>query len=384
MKHVLPDYLKEYNREVWSKHIDSLKDTIKAEASPGVPCAMQGKRNDLYLQSMGERFNDLVLDRVELMLLTSPAELESMSRRQRIDAGFMDPVRVFVKNEPHKALKVQQGRFRLIMSVSLIDKMIEMLLTRHLYKLEILNWRRIPSKPGIGFTDEDNALVYEDIISSGLKMDASDMGGWDWSVKEWMIKDEAENVVKLCVNPNLHWAHLVRAKAELECKTIFQFSDGVMVEPTYPGIVNSGKLKTSRGNSWKRVRLADLVGSRKTIAAGDDCVESHVEGALEKYTAFGVSLKEYVPVDGKFEFCSRIYSSCGSFPINAEKMIMNLLHQEPKSSLEFRMTMIGFQDELSNHPDYEDILRLVEEVGYFEVEGPHYLCENTPTQNEFQ
>lgn len=323
---------------------------------------------------MGERFNDIVLDRIESILSLGLESIRNMTRKQRLDCSLMDPVRVFVKNEPHKMEKVLQGRVRLIMSVSLIDKMIEMLISRHLCKLEIQNWRRIPSKPGIGFSDLDNKEVFEDVMSSGFPMSCSDMQGFDWSVKQWMIEDEAESEILLCANSNPMWELLLRAKAVLESESIFQFSDGEMVQPLFKGIVNSGKLRTSRGNSWIRVRLADLVGSRKTIAAGDDCVESTVPNAFEKYAALGVTCKEYVPCIDSFEFCSRIYRANGSYPLNAEKMIMNLLHQKPETPLEFRMTMIGFEDELKNHPSYEDILRQIESVGYFEVEGPHYQC----------
>jgi len=37
------------------------------------------------------------------------------------------------------------------------------------------------------------------------------------------------------------------------------------------------------------------------------------------------------------------------------------------------MTMVGFEAELETRPDYADILQHVESVGYYEVEGPHYI-----------
>lgn len=324
---------------------------------------------------MGERFNDEVLDRIERLNNLTIEELSVMGRKERLDRGLMDPIRVFVKNEPHKIEKIKQGRVRLIMSVSLTDKMIEMLLSRHLCKLEIAHWPLIPSKPGIGFTERDNHLVYDDIMNAGLPMCYADVSGWDMNVKEWMIHDEAEGIIKLCANPNNTWAHLLRAKAYLESESIFQFSDGEMVMPTFKGVVNSGKLRTSRGNSFIRVRVADLIGSRKIIAAGDDTVESFVEGALEKYADLGIVLKEYIPVSDSFEFCSHKYERNRTYAVNAEKMVMNLLHQEPKTPHEFRLTMIGFTDELGSHPDYKQILADVESVGYYEVEGPQYNTE---------
>jgi hypothetical protein len=163
------------------------------------------------------------------------------------------------------------------------------------------------------------------------------------------------------------------AKAYLETESIYQFSDGTLVQPLFKGIVNSGKFRTSRDNSFMRVRIADLIGSRKTIAAGDDSVESTVEGAAEKYLEYGIRCKEYLPVNDSFEFCSHYYGPNICYALNKEKMVMNLLHQEPKDFFEYRMSMIGFEAELETRPDYQSVLELVESVGYYEVEGPHYL-----------
>jgi len=378
-----PKFLETYDRVVWSDQIDEMKRHIKPEASPGVPFSQMANRNDQVLEAMGERFNAYVLDRIEALLALRLSEIDEMDRKDCIDAGLMDIVRVFVKNEPHKVEKVRQGRVRLIMSVSLADKMIEMLLIRHLCKLEIANWKEIPSKPGIGFSPEDNDSVFKDIAQSGLPMAKNDMSGYDWSIKEWMIKDEAENRIKLCENPSNVFKKLIRAKAILESKTVFQFSDGTIVTPNYKGIVNSGKFATSRGNSAMRVRMADLVGSRKTIAAGDDCVESFVPGAVQAYSELGMICREYETVGDSFEFCSRVYEAGRSYPVNANKMVMNLLHQEPRNPLEFRMTMIGFEDELGSHPEYRRLLELIEAAGYYEVEGPHYLTESSLSQDGF-
>lgn len=348
---------------------------MKAEASPGVPHAGIANRNDQFLSQFGERFNDIVLDRVERLLSLRLQDIARMGRQDRLDSNLMDPVRVFVKNEPHKLQKLQEGRVRLIMSVSLTDKMIEMLLSRHICKLEIQNWKSIPSKPGIGFTPESNQAVYDDITKCGLDMSYADVSGWDWGVKEWQILDEAESIIKLSNQVSPDWEHLMRAKAMLESQSIYQFSDGEMVMPLFNGIVNSGKLRTSRGNSWMRVRIADLIGSKKTAAAGDDTVENTVEGAPRKYMEYGVRCKDYTPVSETFEFCSRVYGDGFSYPVNKAKMVMNLLHQEPKNFLEYHLLMLGFADEMKDHPDYEVILEELEEVGWFEVEGPHYELE---------
>jgi hypothetical protein len=354
-----------------------MKDYVKPDASPGVPCAYFSNRNDQYLSALGEKFNEIVLDRLDKILQIPYDVLRQMSRQERIDFGLVDPVRVFVKNEPHSRSKLDEGRVRLIMSVSLIDKMIEMLISRHVCKLEILNWETIPSKPGIGFTHQNNMSVYRDVVDSGCDMSYADISGWDWGVKQWQILDEAESLINLCQNPSSDWCKIVRSKAILESESIYQFSDGLMVMPTFKGIVNSGKLRTSRGNSWMRVRIANLIGANKVIAAGDDSVEQTVPDAITKYLKYGVRCKDYQPVIDTFEFCSHIYSKHGAYSINRNKMIMNLLHHKYDTFMEYKLSMIGFEDELRSRPDYEEILELVKSVGYYEVEGPHIEIYNT-------
>jgi hypothetical protein len=300
-------------------------------------------------------------------------EILQMSRQQLIDLNLMDPVRVFVKNEPHKVKKLNEGRVRLIMSVSLTDKVIEMILSRHICKLEIANWKNIPSKPGIGFTDDDCQDVFKDVMESGFDLAEADAEGWDWSVDEWQIRDEAEGCIKLCNSPSLVWSSLMRKKAIVESRSVYQLSDGTLLSCLYNGNVNSGKLRTSRGNSFMRVRVADLIGSRKTIAAGDDSVESYVEGAVAKYLEFGLVMKEYKSVKNTFEFCSRVYGDGFSYPINSFKMLMNLLHSEPRNFFEYKMFMLGFCDEMHGHPEYDYLLDMIEQVGYNQAEGPHYI-----------
>lgn len=362
-----PSYLDFYDRCIWSKVIDELKYHVKLDSSPGVPFVLIANTNGKIFEMMGSEFNNLVLDRIEARLHCFD-KLEEMSRKDLLENNIYDPVRVFVKDEPHLLTKVQEGRVRLIMSVSIADKMIEMLLSRHIHKLEIANWLSIPSKPGIGFTRMDNQLVYEDVISNP-NMVYTDISGWDWSCKPWLIKLAAEAKIDLCCNPSDCWQKLVRAESLIESRSIYQFSDGLMVCPSFEGIVNSGKYKTSRDNSWMRVFLASLVAVESGIspcckAAGDDTVERFVPNAIEKYLELGWRLKDCQPIQDGFEFCSRWYQNNSSYPLNIDKMLMNILHTKPKTWLEYDMYMLQFVDQLEDHPEFSEVVDILQKVGY--------------------
>lgn len=366
-----PKWLDTYDRSVWYNAIEELKSSIKEDSSPGVPFALMAQTNGQVFRILGRDFNDAVLDRIESLLSYTLEEIKSMSSLERVDKNLVDPVRCFVKSEPHKMEKVKEGRMRLIASVSLVDKMIEMMLHRTLHKLEIMNWRTLPSKPGIGFCKEMNEDVYDYVMEKQKEtpMCYTDVSGWDWSVKAYMIEDCAIGVSRLCNNPSSVWQHLVHAEAIKEANTVYQFSDGTMVRLKYEGIVNSGKYKTSRGNSWMRVYLGHLVGAKHICAAGDDSVESYVSDAISKYAALGFKIKDYQRVEDGFEFCSRWYQKDASFPLNGNKALMNLLHSRIETSEQFDMSLLQFTDLMEEHPDFPTYTNLLEAIGFMGLEG---------------
>lgn len=371
LRFAIPEWMSNYDRGVWMVEFKNLLSYIKADSSPGVPLALVGATNGVVIKELGDELIECVLDRVERLLSYSLDEIEGMSRKERIDNNLVDPVRCFVKSEPHKVEKVREGRMRLIASVSLIDKLIEMALHRVLHKTEIQNWLHIPSKPGIGFSKEMNDDVYESVMEHCKVEDQAytDISGWDWSVKEYMIRDCAEGEIRLCYNASDVWKHLVRAEAIKESQTVYQFSDGVMVALNYNGVVNSGKYKTSRGNSWMRVYLAHSIGAKFCIAAGDDSVESWVDGAQAKYALKGFTIKDYQRVETGFEFCSRWYQEGSSFPLNADKMLMNLLHSRIETEEQFYMALLQFTDMMEYHPEFPAYADLLETIGFVSSQG---------------
>jgi len=42
--------------------------------------------------------------------------------------------------------------------------------------------------------------------------------------------------------------------------------------------------------------------------------------------------------------------------------------------------MMGFEAEMETRPDYEKILEQIHEVGFYEVEGPHYIVEEQQSE----
>lgn len=362
---MIPDYFKVYDRSKWAEQVHRIISSIKMDSTPGVPYALIGKTNgELFLKS-GTALVSAVLDRIESRL-NNHDKIFNSTKIELVQMGICDPVRVFVKDEPHKRKKLDEGRVRLIMSVSIVDKIIEMMINGELHKTEIANWKDIPSKPGIGFSEEDNQSVYLDVMSKG-HMAYSDISGWDWNVKPWLMHLCARGTIELCHNPTSIWRKLVLQEPYIESNSVYQFSNGMLVTPIYSGVVNSGKYKTSRGNSFMRVLLSAFIGAEFCIAMGDDAVESFVENAVQKYAELGWNIKDYQRVEDGFEFCSRWYGPHGSFPLNADKMLMNLVHHKVTNFHTFMMLYTSFEDQLKNHPDFPEIIDLLKRVGFYQL-----------------
>nr|WPR18362.1 MAG: protease polymerase P70 [Chemarfal virus 65] len=343
---------------------------IKMDASPGLPYSTTHATNRKFLDTSIHFIIHLVWSRIQLRLkhrdVTSPIEM--------INLGLCDPVKLFVKEEPHKLRKIKEGRVRLIMSVSIIDKLIEMILIKSLKDLEIANWTSIPSKPGMGFTAEMVKTIY-DRVHEMKRPISTDVEGWDWSVSQWLLDADADMIIRLCNNPFEDWVNLIKLTANIEGSSVYCLSDSRMFILTVRGNQNSGKLKTSMSNSRMRALAAIIAGCEDCICMGDDNVEEYVVGAIEKYQAMGIKVKIYEEINDQFEFCSKIFTNDSCYPVSYGKTLMKLLHQKPRSWEEYVGYMVGFEDEMRGHPQFTTIMDLINRTGFVQQGGEQMRCD---------
>jgi hypothetical protein len=359
-----PDYLEVFSRtRIFQVIKEVVIPLVKREASPGSPYASSFKTNGAMIDAMGDHLINLVIDRIECIHLWDG---DFATRKELIQINLMDPVRLFIKNEPHSLEKCGLGRFRLIMSVSLVDKMIEMFLNMHTNKQQIQHWDKIPSKPGMGFTLEMADSIYNSCTEQGLENLASaDISGWDWSVKQWLLEAETEYRIRLQSNPSNFYKDFMRKKTILDSSSVYQFSNGLMVTCNFSGLQNSGKYNTSSGNSLMRVITAFLVGSNWAIAMGDDAIESTVVHAQQKYLDLGFRCKMYEPITEEFEFCSHIFTKDGAYALNLNKSLMRLLQNDDKSLVERRLLTMQFEDDILASPQRFDAMDCLFRVGWY-------------------
>jgi len=284
--------------------------------------------------------------------------------------GFVDPVRVFIKNEPHKQAKADENRWRLISSVSLIDQVIERLCFRDQNQLEILKHRDIPSKPGMGLHDEGLKELYVSVTSMQYPLAETDVSAWDWSVQAWQLMLDALGRCRLYgLRPtDLRWKLIVN---RIYCltRTVFCTSDGCLLEQTIPGIQLSGSYNTSSTNSRIRVFTALMSGVSEIIAMGDDSVETWTPNIVEKYQSCGHTVKMYKRVEPglPFEFCSMLFeNSWKAYPVNADKMFYKLLSNAGMEWLGRVLLYQQWRYEMRYHPRLPSYDRLLRATSFLE------------------
>jgi hypothetical protein len=314
-----------------------------------------GSCNKDILSENLERFTGLIIDRLHLL---NDNDISNLDAQELVVRNFCDPVRVFIKSEPHSTNKVNQDRWRLIFAVSVVDQVIERLLCGDQNKKEISTWKTHPSAPGIGLSDDKQLAEFYEIVSKlGHDKAEADVTGYDWSVQEWELDWEADMRIRLG-NMSGSSARIMKRRYHCVAHSIYAMPGGKLVMLKVPGVQLSGCYNTSSTNSRIRVLLAYLVGAKWARAMGDDCVEEFVQNAREKYAALGHPLKMYEKRSDSFEFCSQIFTPEGTWPVDGTKTLFRLIEQKTISpELVAQFTM-----ELRNSPRLEEFLESVARV----------------------
>lgn len=288
---------------------------MKPQASPGLPFMAVASTNAGVVESHRTVLVEACVERLSLLARYLPEDVDRMSAWEKVNSGLCDPVRLFVKQEPHKKEKLEEKRVRLISSVSLVDQVVERFLYNPQNTSEILRWREIPSRPGMSLGDvgaeSTSAYVAACCKRWGARFADSDMSGWDWSVQGWEFWCDWRRRVMLmdgvdCAQRSI-LARMMANRHLCLASSLMVSSSGHVYEQTMDGIMKSGSYLTSSMNSFIRSFIAALLGARWSISMGDDAVEDLIPGAAEKYKQLGHSLKSYVERDSDskfFEFCS--------------------------------------------------------------------------------
>lgn len=229
----IPDDFMQYTHFVRSV------ESLEWQSSPGYPYMFEGTTNEQYF----------CRDKPELYqtrLLTTWTMVQARINGTRT----ADLIRLFVKAEPVKIKKLEEGRVRLISSVGLIDQLLDTMLFGPFNDILIERCLTNPNKAGWS------------PLKGGWKMVpnrpklAIDKSTWDWSVCAWILELELELREILCENVNDEWKRLASQRyRELFFAPLFINSAGIVLRQKEPGVMKSGCKNTIATNSICQVIL---------------------------------------------------------------------------------------------------------------------------------
>lgn len=299
------------------------------------------------------------------LLGTDDFYLENLSPETLVRNGYCDPWSLFIKDEPHKEDKMKEGRFRLIFNTSIVDQLIDKFLFAPQNQAEIEKWYELPSKPGLGFTDQKLLSIidqFTDLENKGPLVDI-DVSGWDWSFTEHDFRLCCETRIGLSgfASDSLG-ARVIRNRYYCVMNKVLAISDGSLYAQTSPGIMPSGWYNTTSDNTRISTALVRAAGSLGNASTGDDTVAVNTPALAETYALAGKRVKflRECSLETGVEFCSHLFYRDRAYPLNVSKSLCKLF--ACKAPLEERrQRYLQWLYEFRHHPDLQRLKKVVEE-----------------------
>lgn len=294
--------------------------------------------------------------------------------------GKPDPVRLFVKREPHKLTKVALGRWRLIWSVPFVESVIDKLIWQAMVAAEVNALYKIPSVVGFSPFKGGYNHLYRELDYDG-EFREEDKAHWDFTYSFWLLSWNVELRFRLCIGAPDDWFSMAKIRRDNAYKGFVIFSDGVMLEQILAGIMRSGSFTTLSFNSSGMVMSKILVkinlgedfsvSKDKIFAVGDDSFErdgylSSNEAVKQAYLNLGIYLKEFkVGKLTDITFCSRRVvlapnsSMLVPIPLNWNKHVHALRYGEPSKHKNLPDAVFSLMMEYAFSPREFEILSSV-------------------------
>ncbi|APG75782.1 hypothetical protein 3 [Hubei sobemo-like virus 37] len=252
------------------------------------------------------------------------------SKTQIVVSSFLkwleDPVeynfRMFIKDEPHKPSKVDEGRWRLIFSAPLFYQILEHLLLDPLDELEKDNQWSLPTKLG-WHPFWGGAQMCRSTFDKPCSMDKK---CWDWTLTHYLVELDTQLRKRLVIAPDI-WYDLLDKLTSMSFYTAsFQFSSGHVFRQTKEGIMKSGLVRTLSTNShcqyFIHLLACNKCGHNHVCwIIGDDVIVSDPCSEYLEYTSHYCLLKD---VDWNYHFAG--FDLLKNVPLYWSKHVSRLLY----------------------------------------------------------
>ncbi|APG75777.1 hypothetical protein 2 [Hubei sobemo-like virus 35] len=259
--------------------------------------------------------------------------------QERLKNRDSDPIRLFIKPEPHTKKKIEEKRFRLISSVSVVDQILDQMIFGFQNQAFLDNHHHTPVRVGWGWMKGG----WNSVPKSGMV--ACDKTGWDWTVSAWLVDLELELRSRLIFGTEKSlWEDLARFRYhELFIKNEFMTSGGLVFRVRQPGLMKSGCVNTIVSNSLMQlllhVRVSIELGEQihNIWAMGDDTIQDFMPFLPEYAELLGryCILKQ---VSGDSEFAGFRWDGDYIEPLYPEKHAFQILHVKEKDKKVFSLS----------------------------------------------
>lgn len=285
-------------------------------SSPGYPLLREATTVGQWLRWEFDRPNATQAERLWCMV------------RQVLGGTYHHIFRAFVKDEPHKKAKADEGRWRLIIASSLPVLVVWRMAFGTLNDLLNESVYSTPSMHGLVLCYGGWRRFLALCRLRNLKV-ARDLSGWDVNSPGWVFRADLELRKRLCDNPTPYWESVV----DMLYRDTFEeseilFSNGLVYKQKFSGFMKSGCFNTISTNSIAMylMHVVACVRSRIKIgvlyAVGDDTIqEPFPDCYLDELEKLGCRVKEVV--DG-VEFVGTDFRNSAPEPMYFAKHVVNV------------------------------------------------------------
>lgn len=236
-----------------------------------------------------------------------------------------DPIKVFIKQEPHKKLKLEEGRLRLISAISLVDTVVDRMLLTDLFQNVITTVGDTPIL--IGWSPVNSGtIIANQLLGNQQDYLAIDKSAWDWTFPGWMVNSLRHVIQDLHPDAPRWWLRLLRMRFLILFRhAIFRFPKGPDIPQQEWGIMKSGCYWTILLNSMAQYYLHVLVSKRLSvepspiIILGDDTSQVPSDKDAEYISilsSLGFKIKHHF---GGLEFCGFLLGKYDYLPAYKDK-----------------------------------------------------------------
>ncbi|APG75848.1 hypothetical protein 2 [Hubei sobemo-like virus 46] len=293
---------------------------VDMKSSPGWPYVKEGSTNAQILQWNGFTCSEYALGRM----------WNEVNHYLQSDEPIV--LSCFIKSEPHKISKVQEGRWRLIMASPLHVQIVWNMFFMYLNDLMVKKAYHIPSQQGLVLPNGGWKAYLDQWRSKGYDV-GLDKQAWDWTAPIWLISMCLELRYRLCRGRMRgQWYNIARKLyRDMYDNPTIMLSNGQVYYQTIPGIEKSGCVNTISDNSFMQIGVHVLVCLDLglplyplPVAVGDDTLQCASQTAdVEAYAKFGAIVKS---ASAGIEFVGHEFTTNGPVPLYLGKHVVKSMH----------------------------------------------------------